>query len=68
MGQSQGAGALLLVTTEKDMARIGGDARLANHAASIATLPVKLIFDDTTGLRALLAQRLVAARDSQRAI
>jgi tetraacyldisaccharide 4'-kinase len=62
------AGALLLVTTEKDMARIGGDARLANHAASIATLPVKLIFDDTTGLRALLAQRLVAARDSQRAI
>lgn len=62
------AGSLLLVTTEKDMARIRSDARLVNHADTIATLPVKLIFDDTTGLHVLLSQRLVAARAARRAI
>lgn len=63
------AGVLLPVTTEKDMARLRSDPHLANHAASIATLPVKLIFGDTTmPLRTLLAQRLVAARGARRAI
>jgi len=56
------AGSLMLVTTEKDMARIRSDARLAGHVATIATLPVELIFDDAAGLHALLSQRLVAAR------
>jgi tetraacyldisaccharide 4'-kinase len=63
------ADGLLPVTTEKDMARLRSDSRLASHAASIATLPVKLIFGDTTSPpRALLAQRLVAARGAQHAI
>lgn len=63
------AGGLLAVTTEKDMARLSSDPRLATDAGSIATLPVKLIFGDTTpSLRALLAQRLVAARSAQHAI
>lgn len=62
------ADGLLPVTTEKDMARIGGDARLAHRLGAIATLPVTLIFDDAPGLRALLAQRLVAARGAQHAI
>lgn len=62
------ARSLMLVTTEKDMARIRSDARLARHVATIATLPVRLIFDDTRGLRTLLAQRLMAARDRARVI
>jgi tetraacyldisaccharide 4'-kinase len=62
------ARSLTPVTTEKDMARIRSDARLASHADAIATLPVTLAFDDEAGLRALLAQRLMAARGAQHAI
>lgn len=62
------ADSLLLVTTEKDMARIRSDSRLATHADVIATLPVELIFDDTTSLRTLFAQRLVVRRSAGRAI
>ncbi|WP_458758031.1 tetraacyldisaccharide 4'-kinase [Afipia sp. TerB] len=48
----------VLVTTEKDMARIRSDARLRSHAERIATLPVTMVFDDAAKLRALIADRL----------
>ena len=56
------AASLTLVTTEKDMARIRSDARLARHADTIRVLPVKLAFDDENALRDVLATWLVKAR------
>lgn len=56
------AKSLTLVTTEKDMARIRSDVRLAHEAGAIASLPVALTFDDEAGVRILLSQRLTAAR------
>ncbi|MBV5270277.1 MAG: tetraacyldisaccharide 4'-kinase, partial [Afipia sp.] len=55
---------LMLVTTEKDMARIRSDARIAYHAANIRVLPVTLTFDDEAALRDLLARGLAKARGS----
>ncbi len=49
---------LTLVTTEKDMARIRSDARLARHADSIRVLLVTLDFDDEAALRDFVATRL----------
>lgn len=56
------AASLTLVTTEKDMARIRSDARLARHADTIRVLPVTLAFDDENALRDVLATWLVKAR------
>lgn len=53
---------LKLVTTEKDMARIRSDARLARYASEIATLNVTLEFDDEDKLRGLAMESLAAAR------
>lgn len=45
---------LLPVTTEKDLVRLaGGPARIA-LASMAATVPVRLVFDDTAGFRKLL--------------
>jgi tetraacyldisaccharide 4'-kinase len=54
---------LMLVTTEKDMARIRSDARVAHHADNIFVLPVTLTFDDEAMLRDFIATRLTIARE-----
>jgi tetraacyldisaccharide 4'-kinase len=54
---------LVLVTTEKDMARLAGDSEVADLAARAHALPVSLIFDDEKRVSGLLAARLVAARE-----
>lgn len=56
------AKSLTLVTTEKDMARICSDARLAPYADRISVLPVTLRFDDENTLREFVALRLAKAR------
>ena len=56
-------GGLVPVTTEKDMARIRSDARLARYASEIATLDVTLEFDDEEKLRSLAIESLAEARN-----
>lgn len=56
------AKSLLPVTTEKDMARIRSDMRLARHADAIRVLPVTLAFDSEAALRDVLARWLAKAR------
>jgi tetraacyldisaccharide 4'-kinase len=51
-----------LVTTEKDLARMQGDADLAPLAARSRALPVTLSFDDEAGFHALLRERIARAR------
>src|SRR2546423_9710354 len=53
---------LILVTTEKDLARMQGDAPAAELAAGARALPVTLELDDVAGFRSLLLKHLVAAR------
>jgi len=53
---------LTLLTTEKDIARIRSDPRLARFADMIAVLPVTLEFDDEAVLNRLVTARLAAAR------
>jgi tetraacyldisaccharide 4'-kinase len=55
---------LTLVTTEKDMARIRSDWRLAHHAANIATLAITLEFDDEDKMRRLTTDRIAKARNA----
>lgn len=54
---------LKLVTTEKDMARIRSDARLARFVDEIVTLHVTLEFDDEEKLRSLAMESLADARN-----
>lgn len=56
------AKSLMLVTTEKDMARIRSDVRLRQYADSIAVFAVTLAFDDEPKLKDFVAARLVKAR------
>ena len=56
------AKSLVLVTTEKDMARIRSDVRLQKHADTIAAFAVTLAFDDETTLRDFVTARLAQAR------
>ncbi len=60
------AQSLMLVTTEKDMARIRSDARLAPYADDIRVLPVTLDFDDEAALWDFVAERLAKARQKTR--
>jgi tetraacyldisaccharide 4'-kinase len=60
------AKSLTLVTTEKDMARIRSDARLARHADNIRVLSVTLDFGDEAALHGFVARRLAAARQKTR--
>jgi tetraacyldisaccharide 4'-kinase len=53
---------LLLVTTEKDLARLRGEPSLAPLAAQAHTLPVKLRFEDESAVRELLKRALAKAR------
>lgn len=54
----------LLVTTEKDLARMQGDAAVAPLATVSLALPVTLQFDDATGFGTLLLERIAQARAS----
>lgn len=56
------AKSLMLVTTEKDMARIRSDVRLRTYADRIAAFAVTLAFDDDAQLRDFVTARLTQAR------
>ena len=58
--RAAGSRGLVLVTTEKDAARIGAP----DLADAILTLPVRLRLDDQAALRALLVAALERARQS----
>ena len=53
---------LVLVTTEKDLARMHGDADTAQLAERVRALPVTLKFEDEAAFRSLMSARLAAAR------
>jgi tetraacyldisaccharide 4'-kinase len=53
---------LVLVTTEKDLARMHGDAETAQLAERVRALPVRLKFEDEAAFRLLMFARLAAAR------
>lgn len=53
---------LQLVTTEKDLARMQGDAVLTELSANSRVLPVRLQFDDEAAVRMLLERTLKRAR------
>jgi tetraacyldisaccharide 4'-kinase len=55
--------ALKLVTTEKDLARLGAGAELPPWARGIVAFPVKLEFDSAIKLRRFVSERLFRARD-----
>jgi len=59
---------LVLVTTEKDRARLEGDAALAELAARARALPVTLVLDREAAFKTLLLARIAAARVASRAI
>jgi tetraacyldisaccharide 4'-kinase len=53
---------LVLVTTEKDAARLGGDDEAEKLAARARALPVTLAFEEERQFKSLLLERLAAAR------
>jgi tetraacyldisaccharide 4'-kinase len=53
---------LILVTTEKDLARMQGEAETAELALRAHALPVTLTFDDEAGFRKLLTEKIALAR------
>jgi tetraacyldisaccharide 4'-kinase len=53
---------LVLVTTEKDLARLGGADEAEELAAQARALPVTLTFEDEERFKSLLLERLAAAR------
>jgi tetraacyldisaccharide 4'-kinase len=55
---------LVLVTTEKDLARLGGDDQVAPLAAQTHALPVTLALEDEAGFRTLLLERVARAREA----
>jgi tetraacyldisaccharide 4'-kinase len=57
---------LVLVTTEKDIARLRGDDAVAELAGCAHALPVALAFEDEDSFSSLLLQRLAAARMDRR--
>jgi tetraacyldisaccharide 4'-kinase len=56
---------LTLVTTEKDLARLSGEAQPLSAWAR--ALPVTLVFEDAAGFESLLLERLAAARKTREA-
>jgi tetraacyldisaccharide 4'-kinase len=53
---------LVLVTTEKDLARLAGDDEGSQLAAHARALPVTLAFEDEGRFKSLLLEKLAAAR------
>jgi tetraacyldisaccharide 4'-kinase len=56
---------LILVTTEKDLVRLRGDAQLSALAREIVPFPVTLQFGDGAALTKFLASRLFQAREKR---
>src|SRR5499433_3263742 len=56
---------LLLVTTEKDLARLAGDDEARELAAHARALPVTLAVEDEARFKSLLLERLAAARRAE---
>lgn len=54
-----------LVTTEKDLARLGVGGKLPPWAQGIVPFPVKLEFDSAEAVRKFVSDRLFRARDRQ---
>ncbi len=54
---------LILVTTEKDLARLAGGKEVAELAARAYALPVTLDFEDERSFARLMLDRIVAARN-----
>jgi tetraacyldisaccharide 4'-kinase len=63
--EEAGRGALKLVTTEKDLARLGSGGELPRWAQGIVAFPVTLEFDSAIKLRRFVSDRLHRARDSK---
>jgi tetraacyldisaccharide 4'-kinase len=59
-------GGLALVTTEKDLARLQGDAAVAELARRARALPVTLVLDEEAAFKAFVLDRLAKARDRRR--
>jgi len=57
--------ALMLVTTEKDLARLRSGGRLASYAQEIVPFAVTLEFDDAAKLRTFVTDRLFKARNKK---
>jgi tetraacyldisaccharide 4'-kinase len=57
--------ALVPVTTEKDLARLGEGGKLPPWAQGIVALPVRLEFDSALKLRRFVSDRLFRARDGR---
>jgi tetraacyldisaccharide 4'-kinase len=55
---------LVLVTTEKDLARLHGEPAMARFAERVLALPVTLVFEDEAAFKALLFERIAAARSA----
>jgi len=53
---------LVLVTTEKDRARLQGEAAMAELAVRVCVLPVGLVFEQEAALGKLLVDRIAAVR------
>lgn len=62
LASTAAAKSLMLVTTEKDMARIRSDVRLRSDADRIAAFAVTLAFDDDAMLKNFVIARLAKAR------
>ena len=58
------ADGLVLVTIEKDMARLTGDPEVAELAAQAHALPVKLVFDDEKAITEMVIAKLRAIRNA----
>jgi tetraacyldisaccharide 4'-kinase len=56
------ADGLVLVTTEKDWARLQGEPAMAELAARVRVLPVNLVIEEEAAWGRLLAERMAAAR------
>jgi tetraacyldisaccharide 4'-kinase len=56
---------LTLVTTEKDLARLGGGGGLASYAREIVPFAVTLEFDEAAKLRTFVTDRLFKAREKK---
>jgi tetraacyldisaccharide 4'-kinase len=62
--EEAGRAGLVLVTTEKDLARLGGADEAEELAAQARALPVTLAFEDEERFKSLLLERLAAARET----
>jgi tetraacyldisaccharide 4'-kinase len=58
------ADGLVLVTTEKDRARLQGDDAMTELAARVQALPVSLVIEEEAAWGRLLAERIAAAKSA----